>query len=78
MLSTNSVIFILLRMAQQVYIFNQEGGGGKGEDTSLLAEVYPWNVSAKGVMTFVLLLKKGEYVIESFVKRSIEFRKVRT
>lgn len=77
MLSTNSVIFILLRMAQQVYIFNQ-GGGGKGEDTSLLAEVYPWNVSAKGVMTFVLLMKKGEYVIESFVKRSIEFRKVRT
>ena len=29
MLSTNSVIFILLRMAQQVYIFNQ-GGGGEG------------------------------------------------
>lgn len=78
MLSTNSVIFILLRMAQQVYIFNQGGGGGKGEDTSLLAEVYPWNVSTKGVMTFVLLMKKGEYVIESFVKRSIEFRKVRT
>lgn len=65
-------------MAQQVYIFNQGGGGGKGEDTSLLAEVYPWNVSAKGVMTFALLMKKGEYVIESFVKRSIEFRKVRT
>ena len=55
-----------------------KGGGGKGEDTSLLAEVYPWNVSAKGVMTFVLLMKKGEYVIESFMKRSIEFRKVRT
>lgn len=65
-------------MAQQVYIFNQGGGGGKGEDTSLLAEVYPWNVSAKGVMTFVLLMKKGEYVMESFVKQSIEFRKVRT
>ena len=65
-------------MAQQVYIFNQGGGGGKGEETTLLAEVYPWNVSAKGVMTFVLLMKKGEYVMESFVKQSIEFRKVRT